>query len=209
MTREQLFLQKYPDAFHVSLCADPNHVLTHGLNSAAGLLRFLPDASSAETLVTQRRSMLSVEAPWGRAHINDQKPLPRSGLLRCLVGLTPEQWYEELNRRIFFFVTRRAAERFAMVRATEMPARSIFVLDMHRMVETLGERLELSPINTGAAIRRASPRSRSTFQRIADYPLEQRGRAVGWSGAVAEMSVRAERLDITPLVRDHYVHTAR
>ena len=129
--RIALFLARYPQLYHVSLCSDSETVLRLGLLSAASVLDSVgASASLRKTLQqSQRKSVIHVSHPvHGALFLNDQLPLPASALVRCLIGITPAQWYEELNQRIFFWLSRSQAERFAAVRKTLLPPKTLFVL---------------------------------------------------------------------------------
>lgn len=39
----------------------------------------------------------------GLALVRDDKPMQEGSLKKCLVGMTPREWYEHLNRRVFFW----------------------------------------------------------------------------------------------------------
>lgn len=199
--RIELFLSRFPQLYHVSLCKRPSDILDNGFSSAAELIRRFGCADSESPLCSQRKQPVEIAAPWGSVTLNDQKPLPRAGLLRCLEGLSPEDWYAELNERIFFFPHRKAAERFASVRTSAMPERTIFAVDSRELYELGGARLELSAINTGNAMRRPAKRSRATFQPIEEYPLELSIRSRGWRRAVAEVSVRSAHLHLRSLAQ--------
>lgn len=55
----------------------------------------------------RRPRMGAVEHPeHGRALIRDNKPMQGTVLERCLAGMTPREWYETLNRRVFSWTPR-------------------------------------------------------------------------------------------------------
>jgi hypothetical protein len=83
--RIALFLARYPQLYHVSLCSDSETVLRLGLLSAASVLDSVgASASLRKTLQqSQRKSVIHVSHPvHGALFLNDQLPLPASVLVR-------------------------------------------------------------------------------------------------------------------------------
>src|SRR2546425_1085258 len=56
----------------------------------------------------------------GAVVIRDQKPMHESALGKCLKGITPRQWYELLNRHVFFWVTPERVQTLLEARAYRM-----------------------------------------------------------------------------------------
>jgi len=197
--RIALFLARYPQLYHVSLCSDSETVLRLGLLSAASVLDSVgASASLRKTLQqSQRKSVIHVSHPvHGALFLNDQLPLPASALVRCLIGITPAQWYEELNQRIFFWLSRSQAERFAAVRKTLLPPKTLFVLNTEKLLRGQAESFDLCAFNSGNAMRKPVPRSVASFQSLAVYPLAERARQRGWKRAAVELSIRRDHLTI-------------
>lgn len=71
-----------------------------GLKSAAQLLQEskLTKQQQHGVLTSQRAS--DVLLPGSRTVIHDQKPLPHSGLERCLHGMRPSEWYQLVNEQV-------------------------------------------------------------------------------------------------------------
>ena len=82
-------------------------------------------------------------------------------LCRRQCSLTPEDWYDLLNSKVFFWLDpdRLNPQRRA---CGDAPQR-VLVIDAARMLEKHGSRAAVTPINTGNAMRAAAPRGLSTF----------------------------------------------
>ncbi len=85
-----------------------------------------------------------------------------AALRRCLTDeLTPEDWYELVNSKVFFWLdeARLARHRNAYGEADQL----VLTIDAKRLLDRYGDIASVSPINTGNARRAAAPRNRSTF----------------------------------------------
>jgi len=120
-----------------------------------------------------------------------------SALADCLVGVSPEQWYRILNRHVFFWVASQRLENLLGARAYRGRTHTVITVDTGRLFGFEGPNLRLSPINSGSTIYNRLPRGANTFQRIADYPFEDRRRTRGLSNDVAELAVQYAVPDIS------------
>jgi hypothetical protein len=110
----------------------------------------------------------------GEAWLNDQFPLYERGLARCLDGMTVEEWIRELNRRVFFWPTRECLETHLAAVRKRGYDHSVLEIDTAELLRLYGERVELSPINSGNATRNATRRGRGTFLPLDQYPFGRR-----------------------------------
>ncbi|HVY06246.1 MAG TPA: hypothetical protein VHB46_09740 [Burkholderiales bacterium] len=128
-----------------------------GLLSAARLMHAAGEAPSARREYRPEQKRLA-----SGALIRNQKPMPPTALARCLKdGLAPEDWYELLNSKVFFWLD---AERLNRQRqACKAAPQVVLVVDAAKMLAKHGRAAAVSPINTGNAMRAAAPRNRTTF----------------------------------------------
>jgi len=152
----------------------------HGLLSTSALLDlFQIDGELRDRLESARRpESVSIEHPdHGTAWFRDNKPINETVLRRTLVGMTEPEFYRMLNGRVFLWLTEK---RLAKLRAAP-PYRDrrhdILVVSTERLLSAYDDRVELSPMNSGAVHPAADyPRGQGTFSRMADYPWTQRKR---------------------------------
>jgi hypothetical protein len=91
--------------------------------------------------------------------LRDQLPMPEKALQRCLVGITPQQWYELLNSFVFFWFDLTRAEAIK-----EKYKDSILLkFDVKKLLHYYGDKAFFTPINTGCTGRANASRSRETF----------------------------------------------
>ena len=192
------FFDHFPRVFHVSLCPQSSTIESSGLFSAAGLLArsALSIEERGHILASQRKTTVILHTDFGETVLNDQIPLPAKALLRCLNGISPEDWYVEMNERIFFFLNEDKARNFAKVRADKLPARTLLCLNTEKLIAGSETDFELCAFNSGNAMRKPVRRDRDSFQTIAKYPLAERARKYGWNHAVSELSIRRRNLNI-------------
>ena len=106
--------------------------------------------------------------------IRDQSPMPPKALERVLPDtMTPSDWYRFLNGFVFLWATKDRAERHW--HAGKETPQVLLVFDASRLLRDLGDRIYVSPINSGYALRKAAFRSRETFVPYNEW------RTKGWS----------------------------
>jgi hypothetical protein len=94
--------------------------------------------------------------------IRDQSPMPPAVLGKYLQdGLSPEDWYDLLNSKVFFWLDPDRLNR--QRRACGAAPQRVLVIDAARMLEKHGGRAAVTAINTGNAMRAAASRGLSTF----------------------------------------------
>jgi hypothetical protein len=129
----------------------------HGLMSTRRLMEI-----SGEPREALRRHRTTEQRLLGGAVIRDQRPMPPQALKRCLKsGLRPEDWFELINSKVFFWLDHKRLNRQRL--ACGSAPQIALVIDAIRLLDTYGAQASVSPINTGNAMRAPAPRNRSTF----------------------------------------------
>lgn len=193
------FVHHYPRLYHMAECDSWPSIRKHGLLSTTALLDlFEIKGALRRSLESQHRpdSVTITHPQHGKAIIRDQKPLRPGALAKCLVGMTPEQWYRTLNGYVFFWVTEERLKTLLAARAYRNRTHTVITVDTARLLETNAKAVRLSPINSGSTIYNPRPRGGDTFQRLSSYPFEERRRLRGLASAVAELAVQYSVSDI-------------
>lgn len=103
--------------------------------------------------------------------VRDQFPMTDSGLLRCLPKhITPRDWYQLLNERVFFWLTKDRLLRLLNAGTYRAQSHDVLELCTRRLVEDYFGKIWLCPINSGCTKPMPHPRDETTFRRIQDYP---------------------------------------
>jgi|BarGraIncu00421A_1022006.scaffolds.fasta_scaffold09310_1 hypothetical protein len=105
-------------------------------------------------------------------------------------SIMPPSWYRLLNSFVFFWPTEARLRTLLSARAYRNRAHTILVVDTARLIAGHGERVRVSPINSGSTLFEARPRGRATFSTVSDYPYDEMRRRRGPAGAIAEVAVR-------------------
>jgi hypothetical protein len=179
----------------------------HGLFSTSALLdRYGIQGEARDAIEARRRSTCVTIRREGLPDvvIRDQKPMRDDALRSCLEdGLTPAEWYRILNARTFFWLSQDRLRRLLGARAYRNRPQTVLTLDTRSLVEAHAERIELSPINSGATLF-GSPvkRGRRTFLPITEYDFEEWSKKRRANGdVIVELVVR----DGVPDIREHLI----
>jgi hypothetical protein len=174
----------HPRLFHVTTPGAWRSIERHGLLSTAALLDLfgIDGARRAELTGQRRPSEIRIAHPvHGEAVLNDNLPLSERALAGCLDdGLRPAEWLHALNQRVFFWADEAGLQRLLAARMNRGRTREILVFDTLALARAHAERIEISPINSGATIRKPARRGLSTFTPLAamDYTTWRRRRGL-------------------------------
>jgi hypothetical protein len=163
-----------------------------GLLSTTALLDRFGVAGAERERIESARRPVSVELQHpihGCAVIRDNIPMTDSALLKCLQDCSPREWYEILNRRVFFWLSRERLLRLLGAKAYRTQRQLVITVDTEALLARHASRVTLSPINSGSTIMKPQPRGRDTFQPISEYPFEYWRRKRNVRDAVVELSV--------------------
>lgn len=125
----------------------------------------------------------------GTAVLRDQKAIRHGDLEKCLTDISPQQWYETLNSKVFFWATEERLLRLLTAKEYRDRAHCVLIVDSALLLQEYSERIFLSPLNSGCTRPIAWPRGRRTFLSLAEYPFEFRRKRYSVKNAVAEMAV--------------------
>lgn len=150
-----------PDhVFHLADMENWLSIQRHGLHSTIELIR------QAGLVEHEARAFRDYRAERMRLPsgvvIRDQRPMPPSSLQRCLQeGLTPREWYDLINAKVFFWIDHDRLGRH--VAACAGRPQMIITLDSRRLLERYGHIAFITPFNVGNARRRPAPRGTRSF----------------------------------------------
>mgnify|MGYP001627393144 CR=1 FL=1 len=176
-------------------------IQARGLLSTSSLLDVygVDSPTRARILGAHRPQSVTIKAEGlPPATIRDQKPMSDGALQKCLDdGLSPREWYEILNSKAFFWLSRARLNRLLGARAYRKSPQVVLTLDTASIVASHEKMISLSPINSGATIFNAQPRGLATFKPIAKYPFDDWKAKRGVRDAVVELVVEGGVPDIT------------
>jgi hypothetical protein len=164
---------RFPVLYHMAEDESWQSIRQIGLLSTSALLdRFGIQGDRRFDIESRRRpEIVKIEHPeHGTALIRDNKPMQETALEQCLQGMTQREWYESLNRKVFFWVDRERLSRLLGARAYRDRQHLVLEVDTAKLLKRHAKRVSLSPINSGATVFGGSPRGVGTFLRIVDHP---------------------------------------
>ena len=140
---------------------------------------------------TCRPTAITIRHPvHGHAVLNDQSPMSERALRMCLDDeLTPADWLASLNRRVFFWSDTSGLARLVCARANRSRAIDVLVIDTLALAMAHAGRIELSPINSGATIRKPARRGPSKFTPLLELSYAQWRGKRGGSDRIVEVTV--------------------
>lgn len=193
------FARRYPTVWHLTELGSAPSIREHGLLSTSALLDLHgvtgPDRIAADS--TRRVRAVDLTSAAGCAVLRDQLPMTDRTLAAVLVGMTPTDWYRLLNGKVFFWVSRTRLDRHRAARTNRDRAHDVLTVDTRELLARHGDRVTLSPLNSGAAFPLSRlPRGRDTFRPLTTFPWEQRRRTAPRE-PVVELTVEHAVPDVT------------
>jgi len=173
------FSRVYPVLYHMAEDGSWDNIRQHGLLSTSALLDLYGyEGRARQEIETEWRprkyTLVSKGLP--PAVVRDQLPMRRDALRPCLDdGMTPEDWYAHVNRRVFFWPTRDDLRFFLAAKEYKNAPHVIISVETHRLLARDADRITLSAINSGSTYynseRFSGPprRGRHTFRPIEDF----------------------------------------
>ena len=136
------------------------------------------------------RERASIESKWredglripcgehGSVYIRDQIPMEPGELRKCLNGMSPDEWYQFINGKVFFWTTMQDLQKFLSATHYRNKPHVVITVDTKAIVNLFFSSVSLSPINSGSTFydpnKYAGPRTRNrnTFEKILDYRFD-------------------------------------
>jgi hypothetical protein len=187
-----------PRLFHVTTPGAAASILAHGLRCTTSLVQAstLPAEQRRALLTTRRAAEVPLTLQDGRSvRLNDNLPLSIKSLQTCLDdGWSPADWIAHLNQHVFFWPSEQRLLSLLGARMNREREREVLVFDTSSLVAAHLARVGLSPINSGASMRKAARRGAATFTPISADSFAQWRRLRGRSQPddVAEVVVRGD-----------------
>jgi Family of unknown function (DUF7002) len=101
--------------------------------------------------------------------------LIESKLRKSLQDCTVEEWYRLLNGHVFFWLTKELLKTLLCARAYRNSPHIVLTVETLPFVKRHSERIVLSP-NSGNTQPIAHPRGLQTFQKMRNYPFQERAK---------------------------------
>ena len=194
---ERMLIEQYPIIYHMAELGSWRTIQDHGLLSTTALLDLFGVSGQKRFEIESqwRDKGVALEHPlYGTAFVRDQLPMPENKLRGCLMDMTPQEWYELINRKSFFWVDKTPLVWMLKAAPYKDREHEIITVPTRILLDHHAEGISLSAINSGSVYpskATGTPRSRGrdTFKPLKDY-------ASRW---VAELTVEHSVPDIADL----------
>lgn len=177
MLLEKLF-EMYPKLYHMAEAGTWESIQRRGLLSASAVLDLfhLEGNQRSAYEVEHRRQMLSVlPGQPDPIVLRDQKPMPPERLRMALTdGTTPEEWYQLINGKVFFWAEHHRLLR--LLNAYGNDEHDVLILDTRSLVSAHLQNVWLCHMNSGNTLPIPHHRGTNIFQRIYDFPAKRNGK---------------------------------
>jgi hypothetical protein len=145
-------------AYHLADIRNLKSIQAHGLLSTQRLVEL---SANADRSILRRHRPEEKYLDFG-SFIGGQGNMQRKSLKRALrSGLAPEDWFELLNSKVFFWLdlNRLNCHRAARKRQKQV----VLAIDARRMLDEYAPLASVTPINSSHAMRTMAPGNLSTF----------------------------------------------
>jgi len=194
-------IDRYPNLYHMAEKGSWPSIREIGLlSTSASLSRFGIDGPRRHELGSQHRpEKTTIQSRSGATIVlRDQKPMPVNRIAQALGNTaTPEQWYELINNKVFFWVSHERLLRLLGARAYRDDEHDVITLDTAKLVGAHEHTITLCHMNSGNTFPIPSKRDFSIFKSIADYPTKRNGQP---EKEVVELTVANQVPDISRFV---------
>jgi len=170
MTAQEL-VRRYPSLYHMAELGSWPSIQRHGLLSTTALLDLFEIKGEQRFRVESRwraRSETINHPLYGKGVVRDQKPMPEHELQKCLDGVTPQEWYEFLNGKCFFWATQDRLLRMLQAWAYRNRSHCVLTVDTGGLVEKHAKRIALCSFNSGFAYDQRK-RGLDSFRPLKEY----------------------------------------
>jgi len=200
---EDDFLTHYPRLFHIAEAGSWQSIQKFGLESTSAILdRYEVSGPERDRIESEWRPnpVPLNHDKFGSVVIRDQAPISETKLANCLVGMTTADWFRMLNG--FVFLWPWSGRRDGMLGSYEDQRHDVLTIDSKKLLSRHGDKILLSPINSGNTQYDAAERGRDTFVRLSDCPFPdwRRRRKKKPEEVVAEVTLPYRLHDVEEVV---------
>jgi hypothetical protein len=171
------FVKIHPKLYHMAWKDAWFSIMEHGLLSTKALLDLYGYQGEQRSNIysKHRPHSITIKNPtYGEALIRDQKAICDKKLLKSLTdNLSPSDWYEELNKRVFFWTSTWRLYRLMNAKAYRNLDHCVLTIDARLLLEDYNKKITLAPLNTGSIYAEGPERGLNTFLALENFPYDK------------------------------------
>lgn len=172
-------IETYPRLYHMAEVGTWPSIRDRGLMSASAVLDHFGLSGRArfnyESAHRTNKVTILPGKP-GYIVLRDQKPMPPERLQRALVdGTTPEQWYELINGKVFFWAEEHRLFGLLGARDYRGLEHDVLTIESAPFIRAYADQIWLCHMNSGNTWPMPHARGVDVFKRISEYPANTRG----------------------------------
>jgi len=195
-------IARYPRVYHMAEKDTWPSIRQRGLLSTSAALDLVGINGDQRFAIESchRPDKIAVGIGANQIVLRDQKPMAPERLKKALQGeLRPQEWYEAINGKVFFWVAEDRLLGLLNAREYRNLEHDVLTIDANMLVKAYAPQIWLCHMNSGNTFPFPHPRDLSVFRRIKDYPVNSRG---GPKKPVVELLVDGKIPDIAKFVVD-------
>jgi len=172
-------IELYPKLYHMAEAGSWPSIRKRGLMSASAVLDHfgLKGRNRRPYECEQRTSKMAVlPGQPDEIVLRDQKPMPPDRLVKALIdGSTPDDWYQLINEKVFFWAEEHRLLRLLGAREYRHLEHDVLTIDSAPFVRAYADQIWLCHMNSGNTWPMPHARGVDVFKRIPCYPSNTRG----------------------------------
>jgi hypothetical protein len=172
------FVSLYPRLFHMAEANTWPSIKQRGLLSTVAVLDKLGITGVARRQyeTEHRPEKLTIGQDAEAIVLRDQKPMPPERIANALPkGVTPQQWYQFLNGKVFMWAQEERLLTLLSARAYRKLEHDVLTIDTDSLVAAYKDKISLCRMNSGNTFPYWHERGFEDFHRIEAYPTTKSG----------------------------------
>ncbi len=193
-------IERYPRLYHMAERETWDSISEIGLMSTSAVLDLfeINGVNRHQYESSHRSSKMDVAKDGRIITLRDQKPMPVGRLNKALQGhLSPEQWYQIINDKVFFWATRARLDGLLNAKHYRTLEHDVLIIDTDSFVRAYRQSIMLCHMNSGNTFPYPHHRDAGIFRGIDEYPVLKNGNP---AKEVAELVVKYSVPDIAKYV---------
>jgi Family of unknown function (DUF7002) len=155
--------ERFPNLWHVTFAGGWDGIQRHGFLRTIDV--------TPESCGKLRTAVTRVEAADGTQVVLRDQLLTRVDPTRSLDGITPSQWWQLVNSRVYFFCRQRDVNTLVESYLGRHLPQEVIKLRAKPVLDVVADQVEVTTVNVGVFPRTKGPsRGRNSFVPLADYP---------------------------------------